>query len=262
MSRVNTKTKVLTQVVNGAYNESHMKLAEAKKRKNVPDEVARAIERIIVDNDLQPGDKLPSQAELTIALGVGARSVREAIKTLEARGLIQSFHGKGFFVRHNNLDYFLEVLNDSLVFNMDTEKNILLELTYIRKMIETNVIFDIAKNPDKDLLKQLIDIVTDMDNAVRNENIPEYNRLDLIFHKKIIGAKKNGIIITLYKYLTNLLEKSISKTGCMEEGLRKDGLRDHHQIVEALVGRNPQRARDIMEKHILSTQHKLENADC
>lgn len=239
-----------------------MKLAEPKERRTVPDEVARAIEQIIVDNNLQPGDKLPSQAELSSVLGVGARSVREAIKTLEARGLIQSFHGKGFYVRHNNLDYFLEVLNDSMVFNVDTDKDILLELTYIRKMIETNVIFDIAKNPDKDLLKKLIDIVSDMDNAFHSDDISEYNRLDLIFHKRIIGAKKNGIIITLYKYLTNLLEKSISKTGCMEEGLRKDGLRDHHRIVESLVGRNPQRARDIMETHILSTQHKLENMDC
>lgn len=244
----------------GAYN-LFMELAELKEKRNVPDEVARAIERIIVDNDLQPGDKLPSQAELSRALGVGARSVREAIKTLEARGLIQSFHGKGFFVRHNNLDFFLEVLNDSIVFNLNTDKDILLELTYIRKMIETNVIFDIARDPDRNLLKQLIDIVADMDTAVRNENISEYNRLDLRFHKKIVGAKKNGIIITLYKYLTNLLEKSMSKTGCME-GLRMEGLRDHHQIVEALVGRDPHRARDIMERHILSTRHKLENMDC
>lgn len=245
----------------GAYN-FFMEPAELKEKRNVPDEVARAIERIIVDNDLQPGDKLPSQAELSTALGVGARSVREAIKTLEARGLIQSFHGKGFYVRHNNLDFFLEVLNDSIVFNLNTDEDILLELTCIRKMIETNVIFDIARNPDRSLLKQLIDLVADMDAAVHTGNISEYNRLDLRFHKKIVGAKKNGIIITLYKYLTNLLEKSMSKTGCMEEGLRMDGLRDHHQIVEALVGRDPQRARDIMERHILSTQHKLEHMDC
>ena len=235
-----------------------MKLEELKKKKKVSDEVARAIERIIVDNDLQPGDKLPSQTELSTALGVGARSVREAIKTLEARGLIQSFHGKGFFVRHNNLDYFLEVLNDSMVFNLETDKNILLELTYMREMIETNVIYDIAANPDNELLKDLIDIVNLMDRAIDANDISKYNKLDIQFHKRIIGAKKNGIIITLYKYLSNLLEKSITKTGYMEELLR-DGLQDHHLIVEALVGRDPQRAKDIMEKHILSTQHKLEN---
>jgi DNA-binding FadR family transcriptional regulator len=235
-----------------------MKVEKITKKSKVPEEVARAIEKIIADNDLQPGDKLPSQIELATRLNVGARSVREAIKTLEARGLIETMHGKGFYVKNKNLDYFLEVLNDSMVFNIYKDKDLLLELTYVRNMIETNVILDVARRPGKKLLQDLLEILDGMEKALEVHNISEYNRLDITFHKTIVGAKGNSIIITLYKYLSNLLEKSISKTGHMKESL-EEGLQDHRLMVEALVARNPQRAGEVMEKHILSTQHKLES---
>ncbi|UCF96200.1 MAG: FadR family transcriptional regulator [Spirochaetaceae bacterium] len=236
-----------------------MKVVEPIKRTRVPEEVALAIEKIIIDNNLQPGDRLPSQMELSRTLNVGTRSVREAIKTLEARGLIETHQGKGIYIKSNNLDYFLEVLNDSLIFDIYKDRDLLLELTDVRKMIETNVIYEVARKPGKELLQMLLEIFDNMEKAFEaGQNVAAYNLLDVKFHKTIIGASGNKIIITLYKYLSNLLKKSVTETGYMEGSL-EEGFQDHRLIIEALVGRNPQRAKELMEKHILSTREKLQS---
>jgi GntR family transcriptional repressor for pyruvate dehydrogenase complex len=89
------------------------------------------------------------------------------------------------------------------------------------------------------------------------EDVAEYNLLDVKFHKTIIGASGNKIIITLYKYLSNLLKKSVTETGYMEGSLEQ-GFQDHRLLIEALVSRDPQRAKELMEKHIQSTRGKLQ----
>ena len=241
------------------YNRA-MKVVEPIGKKKLPVEVARAIERIIIDNNLQPGDRLPSQMELSQSLNVGTRSVREALKTLETRGLIETHQGKGIYIKNNNLDFFLSVLNDSLIFDISKDRNLLLELTDVRKMIETNVIYEVAKRPDKELLQTLIEIFDGMEHSIEGEpHVEEYNRLDIKFHKAIIGASGNKIIITLYKYLSNLLKRSVRETGYMEGSLL-EGFEDHRGLIEALVGRNPEMAKELMENHIQSTREKLEKS--
>lgn len=236
-----------------------MKVVEPIRKTKVPEEVARAIEKIIIDNNLQPGDRLPSQMELSKTLNVGTRSVREAIKTLETRGLIETYQGKGIYIKNNDLDYFLAVLNDSLIFDIYKDRGLLLELTDVRKMIETNVICEVARKPGKELLQRLIEIFDSMEKTIEEgRDVAEYNLLDIKFHKTIIGASGNKIIITLYKYLSNLLKKSVTETGYMKGSLRQ-GFEDHRLIIESLVSRNPQRAKELMEKHILSTREKLES---
>jgi GntR family transcriptional repressor for pyruvate dehydrogenase complex len=58
------------------------------KKVKISDEVTYALENIIAENNLSPGDKLPSQSELSEKLQVGTRSIREAIRTLESRGMV------------------------------------------------------------------------------------------------------------------------------------------------------------------------------
>jgi GntR family transcriptional repressor for pyruvate dehydrogenase complex len=99
-----------------------------------------------------------------------------------------------------------------------------------------------------------------MEKTVEGQpDVAEYNLLDVKFHKMIIGASGNKIIITLYKYLSNLLKKSVTETGYMEGSLLQ-GFQDHRDLIEALVSRNPERAKQLMEKHIQSTREKLERS--
>ena len=226
------------------------------RRPTISAEAAEALQRIIIDMELQPGDKLPSQAELGARLGVGSRSIREAIKTLEARGLVETHQGKGVFVKNATLDFFLEVLNDSLVFDLYRDKKRLLELTQLRWMIESNVIHDLAEHPDPEMLKKLVDIVDKMAECEEPRDIEPYNILDAKFHVTLIEACGNDIVITLYRHLAGLLIKSVAETGYIKGSLHQS-LNDHRRILEALVARDPDRAKELMERHLSKTRETL-----
>jgi GntR family transcriptional regulator, transcriptional repressor for pyruvate dehydrogenase complex len=227
------------------------------RRPKVSQEAAEAIKKIIVDNELQPGDKLPSQAELSRILQVGTRSIREAIKTLEARGIVVTHQGKGIYLKETDLSYFMEILGDSYIFNPTQSRKLLLELTYVRRIVESNVIYDLAKRPNKKILQKLIEILENMEHAVDSELIEEYSHLDVRFHKTIIGSVDNEILVSLYKYLSNMLNVSVANTIAIKGSLQ-DGFLDHRKMVEALVARDPNLAREIMNQHINKTQEKLE----
>jgi GntR family transcriptional repressor for pyruvate dehydrogenase complex len=226
------------------------------RKATIPAEVAEAIQKIIIDAALQPGDKLPSQSELVARLGAGTRSIREAIKILEARGMVETHQGKGVFVKNSGLDFFLEVLNDSLVFDVYRDKKRLLQLTHVRWMIESNVIHDLAERPDPEMLKKLVDIVDRMADCREPQDIEQYNVLDAKFHVTLIEACGNDILITLYRNLAGLLIKSVVKTGYMRGSLEQS-LNDHRRILEALVARDPDRAKELMERHLSKTRQRL-----
>ena len=241
------------------YDDWRMSSTKPKKITNAT-EVAKRIQKIVIDNNLQPGDRLPSQSELTEKLGSGSRSVREAIKILEARGILETHHGKGVFLKEGGLDFFLEMLNDSFSFDLYRDNRILRQLTSVRRMIQSSVVYDIAEHPDPETLKDLIGILHEMEECVAHKDVDRYNKLDAKFHVTLIERCGNDILITLYRHLTSLLIKSIEKTGYMVGSLDQS-LVDHRKIMEALIARDPERSRDMMYQHLTKTQERLKELE-
>lgn len=226
------------------------------KKIKVSDEVTHALENIIIDNNMSPGDKLPSQSELSEKFQVGTRSIREAIRALESRGMVETRQGKGVFVKENNMDYFLETLMGSFVFNFPEQKDLLLDLTNTRRIIESQAIYDVAINPPRGFVSHFARILDDMTIKAEENDITAYNLLDVELHRSIIEATGNQIIISLYKYLTELLVRSFSKTGSVQGSL-ETSMADHHKMLEAITAHNGQGAKDSMEKHIGLTLEKV-----
>ena len=226
------------------------------KRAKLSDEVTKAIENIIIDNNLQPGEKLPSQSELCNSLNVGSRSVREAIRSLESRGLVETKQGKGVFVINSNMDFFLEMLKTNLVFQLPKELKTLVDLANIRMMIETDVIYNIADSPPGELIPILTELIEKMEEKADNNDIEAYNILDVEFHKAIIKASGNDIIISIYNHLFELLVNSFQKTGGMK-GSKETSRKEHRKMLEAIKTSDSKKAREIMTRHINSTLSKL-----
>ncbi|MDA3811410.1 MAG: GntR family transcriptional regulator [Spirochaetaceae bacterium] len=227
------------------------------KRIKISDEVTNSLENIIIDNNMVTGDKLPSQSELSEKLQVGTRSIREAIRSLESRGMVETRQGKGVFVKNNNLDYFLETLMGSFVFNFPDQKDLLIDLTNTRRIIESQAIYDVVQAPPKGFISHFARIIEDLDSKADEKNIEIYNLLDIELHKSIIDATGNKIIISLYKYLSELLVKCFSQTGYIRGSL-ETSVTDHHKMLEAITSGNPSLAKSIMEKHIGMTLNKVE----
>jgi len=235
-----------------------MKEITPLKKIKISDEVTHALENIIIDNNLVPGDKLPSQAELSEKLQVGTRSIREAIRSLESRGMVETRQGKGVFVKENNLDYFLETLMGSFVFHFPEQKDLLVDLTNTRRIIESQAIYDVALNPPKGFVSLFARIIEELDSKADEKNIDAYNLLDIELHKSIIDATGNKIIISLYKYLSDLLVRCFSRTGYVQGSL-ETSISDHHKMLEAVISHNAALAKTIMENHIGLTLHKVEH---
>ncbi len=237
-----------------------MKEITPLKKIRVSDEVIHSLERIIIDNNLQPGDKLPSQAELSDSLQVGSRSIREAVRSLESRGLVETKQGKGIFVKNNNLDFFLETLKDSLVFHLPREKKTLVDLALVRMMVETDAIQKIAVNTPPGLISTFAQILDDMDALAEKNDIEAYNILDVELHKTLIKATGNNIIISIYNHLFELLVRSFQKTGDMK-GSKGTSRKEHRQMLEAITASDGKRARILMEQHISSTLKNLQSME-
>ena len=77
-------------------------MAVREKRSPLQSEIIRFIQNYISENGLTQGDKLPSQEQLIAMMGVSRTSLREAVKTLEAKGILTVLNGKGIYIADNH----------------------------------------------------------------------------------------------------------------------------------------------------------------
>lgn len=91
--------------------------------------ITRELERIVLSDKMQEGDRLPSQNDLAIQFNVGTRTVREALKNLETKGLVSIQQGRGIFVKKQNLDFYLESIASTFSHKLSFNKKMLLDLT-------------------------------------------------------------------------------------------------------------------------------------
>ena len=104
------------------------------KRTSLQSEIIRFILDYIREHDLNPGDKLPSQESLLAMMGVSRTSLREAMKTLEARGILEIQNGKGAYVGG------LVDADGVQVIDFTQEKERLLEALEVRKILEREIL--------------------------------------------------------------------------------------------------------------------------
>ena len=226
------------------------------RRKKISDSVVEAIENYIITNGMQVGDKLPPEKDLAAMLEVGTRLVREALKVLEARGMVDVLHGKGAYIAGKSKEDFTRALADSLRFTLTLDKDLLLELAYVRTIIESSVVADVAIKRSDDDVKRLSDILNALETTYKERNIDEYNRLDVLYHKQIIDTANNRILTTLYEKLNSLLLTSFSKTGYMR-GSTKESIKQHRELFEAIKQKDGNGARSIMGTHLTMSAERL-----
>ncbi len=104
-------------------------------------EVGDAIRAYIVDGSLKPGDALPSEAELAALLDVGKTSVREALRRLEAHGVVEVRRGKGLFVGTFSFGPLIE----QLPYGLQADNVPLRQLLQTRRALEEGLISEVAK---------------------------------------------------------------------------------------------------------------------
>ncbi len=194
---------------------------------------------------LKPGDLLPSETSLATSFGVSRPVIREALKNLEGKGIIEIVNGKGALVKPIDSDPLRLFFQRA----MQIERSAILELMEVRKGLEVEAaILAAARRQPKDI-EAIERTVQAMRQSLRDQE--EYTRLDVEFHLLVAKASHNDMIVYLVESIREALRNAISAGLRSRSDLAQiEGLQaTHEKLLETLRQGDVEEARRIMTLH-------------
>lgn len=188
-----------------------MKKAGSTEGKSVVDQVMDGIINQIISGELAPGAKLPTEAELCQQFSAGRNSVREAVKQLQAYGLLYIKRADGTFVSET---YNRKML-DPMLYSLILQKNSWSDFVELRSVIDIGVLNVIIQRDDiSAFLPELYWIYGSMSGELHKQepDIEQVLELDKRFHSKIAEVSNNPMLETITDYITLLTLPSRRQT--------------------------------------------------
>ncbi len=231
--------------------ETKIIISRIEKAPNIPNLVVDKIVNLISNGVLKPGDKLPSELEMTRKFGISRISLREAMKLLEAKGFIESQGRKGKYVK-SVLD---NVLRSPIELMISVDNKKIWELLALRRIIDSEAASMAAQRATDKQLKSLMKFKENMENIGIDEMI--YNegagKLYADFYAELADATNNTIFSHLMKSIASILNGLLPHSKQKIQGV-KDNSRiiydQHINILKAIEERNPDKAKKAIIEHI------------
>ncbi|WP_347861051.1 FadR/GntR family transcriptional regulator [Salimicrobium sp. PL1-032A] len=199
-----------------------------------------------------PGEKFPGEMELSEQFEVSRNSIREALKSLQLMGVIESFPGKGTFVTE---EASRKIQNSELVSLLSDNKGSYMDLLEVRVAIETQGAFLAAKRVNEEGKKKLKEALSELEKRMRNRE--DYAMQGFKFHMCIAELSGNQYIL---KFLETISEELLAQRNPQyQEKIDTDkSLKDHIDIYDAIINNDAHGARDAMHKHFVHAMADLE----
>lgn len=216
------------------------------------EEISQKLAKAIAAGDYDVGDRLPSERELAQTFGVSRPTVREAIIALELDGLVEVRLSSGVYVLNRHPPQGHEAVKDIGPF----------ELLEARRAIEGEACALAALRIDDAQLHQLTELIAEMRDDNRHNEIIMSEGADRRFHELIASSTQNSGIIAAVQMLWDARARS-PQSHLMDDKGRARGLKppiaEHAAIVRALRQHDPEAARAAMHEHITRViEHMLE----
>ena len=225
--------------------------------------VVRQIEQLILRGILKPGERLPSERELSERLGVSRPSLREALAELQDSGLLTSRAGSGVFVG----DVLGSAFSETLVRLFTNHDEVVFDYIAFRRDMEGLAAERAATIGSDTDLKVIDAIFKKMEAAHGKRNPRDEAGLDADFHLSIFEASHNVIMLHMMRSMSQLLREGVfynRQIMFKQRTTRESLLNQHRAINEALQARDAGAARQAIETHLgfveaaLSEQGKAE----
>ena len=198
---------------------------------------------------LRIGDKLPPERQLCDQLGVSRTALREAVKILEAYGVLEPTQGGGTFVT----DRFAENVFDFLGFGGELDRAELGHLIDTRCVLETGAIEKAVEAADDSELGKLEALVDDL---IEETDETKIGLLDAQFHESMVELSGNPILVSIYKMIYKLMIKETSEV-ITYPNARAVAESDHKKIVEALKARDKKKCVKEVQNHFKRTERLI-----
>ena len=222
------------------------------ERRKVYEQVSERLSAQI-GTTLQPGDALPSERELAERYGVGRSSVREALRMLESRGLIES-RGSGAFVVAPWRNPFQEPLS-LVVAGEDVDRTQLFE---VRRMLGSEAAALAAARRSLGDLELMHEATDEMEAALGSPD--EYVTADIRYHLVIAEATGNRLLLHLMQAIRERLTEMFGTVFKFPGGPERS-IAQHRLITQAIAAEDAERARQAMTEHILRVEQELAQLD-
>lgn len=209
--------------------------------KQLPEQAAEQIVRLIESRRLRTGDKLPNEFELADQLQVGRGTVREAVKTLVSRNILEIRRGRGTFVCDRP-----GIIDDPLGLSfIQNKKRLALDLCEVRMMIEPEIAALAAQRATAEECKRLRELADEVEALCRSGE--DHMEKDKAFHECLARCSRNSVVPNLVPVIQSAISMFITIT---DAKLIEETIRTHRMIVEAVERGKPQAARSAMYEHL------------
>lgn len=220
-------------------------------RTNLYEQIADLLQEKIIDEHIKENQKLPSEQTLAEQFEVSRNVIREALKVLKERGLIDLKNGIGSYVTKPEASNLSNIISCMVAMEDIDFKDIY----DIRIILETASIEIAATKVTKEQLKymkQLLDKLND-----RSITVKERRECDFKFHIAIAEATGNTLLVIFIQTMRNLFIDMIEKGIFIEGGIADASLR-HQRIYDALVQKDPRLAKNMMYEHLAASRDNVD----
>jgi GntR family transcriptional repressor for pyruvate dehydrogenase complex len=199
----------------------------------------------IVRGVWKPGDRLPSERQLSEQLGMSRASVREAIRGLEAMNLVDVRHGQGVFVREAG-----EAAEDAFFAGWQVDHTYAIgELLAFRLLIEPELAALAAEHADARFVDELTGILRAMEAAAAAGDLSLLVEMDTSFHDAITRRAGNRLYRDLLEHIAGLSIDS-RRISLSVPGRALQVIGAHTRIVDAIAEGDPAKASLAMQAHL------------
>ena len=216
------------------------------KRLSLSEQVVRSIVQYVQENNLQPGDQLPTENEFAESFGVSRTSVREAIKALGINGMLKSVPGRGTFLQPQAATLHLE---DNGLLQMEAKTSIT-ELMEVRAPLEVKATELAVERCSEEDIQGLEEICKNYRAAV--ENNQDQAKWGKKFHRQIAEMSGNAMLNTVLQSLAHMTD-TYRKNMADEDREVGYYVESHMIIIEAFKRRDVLAAAVEMDRHMQRT---------
>ena len=219
--------------------------------------VLENIKKLISVGTLKPGDRLPSERELSSRLEVGRASVKEAFRILEILGLIEVKHGDGSFIKQNNFHFFESIANAMELFGDLTAETMHSFLDF-RGFWEIKCAALAAKNATDEDIKMMENEIRRMENCKFDE--AEFKAADINFHNLMcLASKTKGIMLVVQGLRGNMITffNNVYPHILSDPERSRRSFVTHYNIMQAIRSSDETAAVQAMEEHLKEARNNL-----
>lgn len=220
---------------------------------NLYEQIADCLEDLILtDETLQKEEKLPSEQTLAEKFGVSRNVIREALKILKERGLIDPRNGTGSYITKPEASNLSDVISRMVVMdNIDFG-----DIYDVRIILETAACKRAATNATAEDLAHMESLLEQLKH--RDITVEQRRELDFAFHVAIAESTGNPLLVVFVQTMKNVFLEMIEK-GIFIEGGIEDAIKRHANIMEALKAGDPNMAEVMMYDHLHFSKKNVEN---